>query len=124
FDQRPDRRQPRRDQRVQRPGIAPARPDHRRTARNPALAASAQRSPRHVEQCAARPRPTQGVRAEMIRMSRCLMPLLLLLLAACAALGGKKEPFTVYAPRYTPPASAANAPRIEWQLAIDTPLAS
>jgi cholesterol transport system auxiliary component len=60
----------------------------------------------------------------MIRMSRCLPPLLLLLLAACTALTGKKDPFTVYAPRYTPPAAAANAPRIDRQLAIDTPLAS
>jgi cholesterol transport system auxiliary component len=60
----------------------------------------------------------------MIRMTRCLIPVLLLLLAGCGAITGKKDPFTVYAPRYTPPARAANAPRIEWQLAIDTPLAS
>ena len=60
----------------------------------------------------------------MIRTSRCLPPILLLLLAACGALTGKKDPFTVYSLRYTPPAGAANAERVEWQLAIDTPLSS
>jgi cholesterol transport system auxiliary component len=36
----------------------------------------------------------------------------------------KTEPFTTYAPRYTPPPAAAAAARVSWQLAIDTPLAS
>ena len=60
----------------------------------------------------------------MIRLQRCLTLLVSIALGACASLTGKNEPFTIYAPRYTPPASAANATHVEWQLAIDTPLAS
>jgi cholesterol transport system auxiliary component len=47
-----------------------------------------------------------------------------LALGACASLTGKREPFTVYAPRYMPPSDTAKAQAVAWQLAIDTPLAS
>jgi len=60
----------------------------------------------------------------MIRLQRCLTLLVSIALGACASLTGKNEPFTIYAPRYTPLANAANATHVEWQLAIDTPLAS
>jgi cholesterol transport system auxiliary component len=45
------------------------------------------------------------------------------LVAACASLT-KKEPFTTYAPRYTPAAAPAAAAPVRWQLAVDTPFAS
>lgn len=60
----------------------------------------------------------------MMRM-RWLLPLsVALVLGACGSLTGKKEPFTVYAPRYTAPADTAKGPPVQWQLSIDTPLAS
>jgi cholesterol transport system auxiliary component len=44
------------------------------------------------------------------------------LLTSCASLTGKTEPFAIYAPQLgTAPASG---PAVDWQLAIDTPLAS
>lgn len=44
------------------------------------------------------------------------------LLTSCASLTGKTEPFAIYAPQLkTEPASG---PAVDWQLAIDTPLAS
>ncbi len=63
------------------------------------------------------------MRAEMKRL--CALPALaaLLLVAACASLTGTKEAFTVYSPRYQPPSNAAHGKVVEWQLAIDTPLA-
>ena len=48
----------------------------------------------------------------------------LLLVAACASLTGTREPFTVYSPRYEPPADMTKGKPVDWQLAIDTPLAS
>ena len=48
----------------------------------------------------------------------------LLLLAACASLTGTREPFTVYSPRYEAPADMTKGKPVDWQLAIDTPLAS
>ena len=60
----------------------------------------------------------------MIRMRICLPLALALVLGACSSLTGKREPFTVYSPRYTPPADAAKASPVQWQLTIDTPLAS
>jgi cholesterol transport system auxiliary component len=48
----------------------------------------------------------------------------LLLIGACASLTGTRESFTVYAPRYEPPSKAAEGKPVDWQLAIDTPLAS
>ncbi len=45
-------------------------------------------------------------------------------IVACASLTGKKEPFTVYSPRYLAPANTGAAQPVAWQLAIDTPLAS
>lgn len=60
----------------------------------------------------------------MIPKIRILAALLVVLLTGCSALTGKRQPYTVYSPRYTPPAAEANAPRIEWQLAVDTPIAS
>jgi cholesterol transport system auxiliary component len=61
----------------------------------------------------------------MIRMRRWLLPCAAgLVLGACSSLTGKKEPFTVYAPRYTAPADAAKGASVQWQLSIDTPVAS
>ncbi|HEV7489785.1 MAG TPA: ABC-type transport auxiliary lipoprotein family protein [Rhodanobacteraceae bacterium] len=61
----------------------------------------------------------------MIRMRRWLLPCAAgLALGACSSLTGKKEPFTVYAPRYTAPADAAKGASVQWQLSIDTPVAS
>jgi cholesterol transport system auxiliary component len=59
----------------------------------------------------------------MIRMRRCLLLAVALLLGACSSLTGKREPFTVYSPRYTAPTDAAKTPPVQWQLTIDTPLA-
>ena len=59
----------------------------------------------------------------MIRPGRILTLALLVLVGACASLT-KKEPFTTYSPRYAPQPAAAGASRVDWQLAIDTPLAS
>ena len=47
----------------------------------------------------------------------------LLLVGACASLTGSKESFTVYSPRYEAP-SNMQGKAVDWQLAIDTPLAS
>jgi cholesterol transport system auxiliary component len=58
-----------------------------------------------------------------IRMRRCLPFAALLMLCACASLTGKREPFTTYSPRYAPAPAPANAARVDWQLAIDTPFA-
>lgn len=61
----------------------------------------------------------------MIRMRHWLLPCVAgLVLGACSSLTGKKEPFTVYAPRYTAPAEAAKGASVPWQLSIDTPVAS
>lgn len=60
----------------------------------------------------------------MIRLTRPLIVLAVSLLAACSTLTGRKEPFTIYSPRYAAPAPAENQPRVDWQLAVDTPLAS
>jgi cholesterol transport system auxiliary component len=60
----------------------------------------------------------------MTRLQRGLTLTMSLLLGACASLTGKNEPFTIYAPIYTAPRPATDAPRVDWQLAIDTPLAS
>ena len=59
----------------------------------------------------------------MIRLRHGL-PCVALALGACASLTGTKEPFTTYAPHYSPPAAAANTTRVDWQLAIDTPQSS
>lgn len=59
----------------------------------------------------------------MIRARHGTMLVVALALGACASLT-KKEPFTTYAPRYVAPAAATNVAPVEWQLAIDTPLAS
>ena len=61
----------------------------------------------------------------MTPMRRWLLPCAAgLVLGACSSLTGKKEPFTVYAPRYTAPADAAQGTAVQWQLSIDTPVAS
>jgi cholesterol transport system auxiliary component len=59
----------------------------------------------------------------MIRSGRILTLAVLVLLGACTSLT-KREPFTTYSPRYTPPSATAGATRVDWQLAIDTPFAS
>ncbi len=51
--------------------------------------------------------------------------LLALPLAACSSLlNVQRTPFTIYAPQLTAPAPAADAARVDWQLAVETPLAS
>lgn len=63
-------------------------------------------------------------RAEMKRLRALPALAALVLVGACASLTGTKEPFTVYAPRYEPPANMTQGKPVDWQLAIDTPLAS
>lgn len=63
-------------------------------------------------------------RAEMKRLRALPALAALLAVAACASLTGTKEPFTVYSPRYEPPSNVAHGKPVDWQLAIDTPLAS
>ncbi|MGN6520922.1 MAG: ABC-type transport auxiliary lipoprotein family protein [Dokdonella sp.] len=51
--------------------------------------------------------------------------LLALPLAACSSLFNvQRTPFTIYSPKLAAPAQAAPAARVDWQLAIETPLAS
>lgn len=61
----------------------------------------------------------------MIMRSRFFVLPLTLLLASCSSLlNVQRTPFTTYSPRYVP-AQAANAgPRVDWQLAVDTPSSS
>lgn len=44
------------------------------------------------------------------------------LLASCASLTGKTEPFAIYAPQLE--SAPTTGPAVDWQLSIDTPLAS
>lgn len=62
-------------------------------------------------------------RAEMKRLRALPALAALLLVGACASLTGSKESFTVYSPRYEAP-SNMQGKAVDWQLAIDTPLAS
>jgi cholesterol transport system auxiliary component len=56
---------------------------------------------------------------------RLIVLLLPLLLAGCGSLlSVKPAPFTTYSPRYEANAAAAAGPRVGWQLAVETPLAS
>ena len=51
--------------------------------------------------------------------------LLVLPLAACSSLlNVQRTPFTIYSPKLAAAAASASAPRVDWQLAIETPLAS
>lgn len=51
--------------------------------------------------------------------------LLALPLAACSSLlNVQRTPFTIYAPQLAAPAPAADVQRVDWQLAVETPLAS
>ena len=59
----------------------------------------------------------------MNRSGRIATLAVLVLVGACASLT-KKEPFTTYSPRYTPPPAATTGAPVGWQLSIDTPLAS
>lgn len=55
------------------------------------------------------------------------LPLLLILLplAACSSLFNvQRTPFTIYAPKLAAPAATAAAAPVDWQLAVETPLAS
>lgn len=46
-------------------------------------------------------------------------------LAACSSLFNvQRTPFTIYSPRLSTPAQADATPRVAWQLAVETPLAS
>lgn len=63
----------------------------------------------------------------MNRPTRLLISAGLLLLGACAALGGKQGSFAIYAPRLDLPAAHESAPgrsAIAWQLLVDTPRTS
>lgn len=61
----------------------------------------------------------------MIQRSRLLVLPLTLLLASCSSLlNVQRTPFTTYSPRYAPAEATAAGPRVDWQLAIDTPSAS
>jgi cholesterol transport system auxiliary component len=60
----------------------------------------------------------------MKRLGLVLAIAALSLVPGCASLTGKRESFTVYAPRYTRPAAITDGNAVAWQLAIDTPLAS
>ena len=63
-------------------------------------------------------------RAEMKRLRAWPALAALLVAGACASLTGTREPFTTYAPRYDAPSKPAQGKPVDWQLAIDTPLAS
>jgi cholesterol transport system auxiliary component len=63
-------------------------------------------------------------RAEMKRLRALPALAAALLVAACASLTGTRESFTVYSPRYEPPSNTAQGKPVDWQLAVDTPLAS
>lgn len=46
-------------------------------------------------------------------------------LAGCSSLiGVQRQPFTIYAPSYHAPQSATAGPSVNWQLVVETPLAS
>ena len=54
-----------------------------------------------------------------------LLVLLPLLLAGCSSLlNVQRQPFTTYSPRYHAAAASEPGPRVGWQLAVETPLAS
>lgn len=57
---------------------------------------------------------------------RLLLPATLLaVLAGCSSLlNVQRQPFTIYSPTYTAPPSAPGAAPVDWQLAVETPLAS
>jgi cholesterol transport system auxiliary component len=61
--------------------------------------------------------------------SRLATPFLCALVAVlCSSCGSllnvQRTPFTVYSPQYSAPAAAGTDARVDWQLAIETPLAS
>lgn len=48
-----------------------------------------------------------------------------LALSGCSSLlNVQRQPFTIYSPRYTTPSTAPTGPRVDWQLAVETPLSS
>ena len=54
-----------------------------------------------------------------------VLPLISLLSAGCSSLlNVQRQPFTIYSPRYTAAAATPTGPRVDWQLAVETPLAS
>jgi cholesterol transport system auxiliary component len=63
-------------------------------------------------------------RAESKRLRALPALAALLLVGACASLTGTKEAFTVYSPRYEPPSGMPSGKPVDWQLSVDTPLAS
>jgi cholesterol transport system auxiliary component len=59
------------------------------------------------------------------RRLRVSLLLLALPLAACSSLlSVQRTPFTIYSPKLDAPAQSASGPRVDWQLAVETPLAS
>lgn len=54
------------------------------------------------------------------------LPLLLatLMLAGCASLLGKPQPFTIYAPSYSAPVTPTGGEKVDWQLMVETPQSS
>lgn len=64
-----------------------------------------------------------------MNLSRRVAPLALVLVAAlCSSCGSllnlQRTPFTIYSPTYNPPAASGSVATVNWQLAIETPLAS
>jgi cholesterol transport system auxiliary component len=64
------------------------------------------------------------MRPEMKRLRTLSALAALVLVGACASLTGTRESFTVYSPRYEAPSKPGPGKAVDWQLAIDTPLAS
>ena len=60
----------------------------------------------------------------MNRPVRIAMAALVVVLAGCSALGGKRTPLTVYVPRPVLAAPATSPSPVDWQLQVSTPYAS
>ncbi len=60
----------------------------------------------------------------MITSRRLLIALPLLLAGCSSLLNVQRTPFTIYSPQYAVPAGSPAGARVDWQLAVETPLAS
>lgn len=60
----------------------------------------------------------------MTRIARAVIVVATLYLAACAALSGKHDAFTVYSPRLAMPKAVDAVAPVPWQLLVETPRAS
>lgn len=59
----------------------------------------------------------------IVRSRLSVLPLTLLLASCSSLLNVQRTPFTTYSPRYAPAAENVG-PRVDWQLAVDTPSSS